>query len=185
VRADPTSIPGCAHIRLERSDDERGTFVKVYQRSVADAMGFRDTVAEFYYSSSSRGVIRGLHFQCPPHDHAKTVVCIVGSMFDVVVDLRVGSPTYAQHATFSLDALTPSVVHVPAGCAHGFQALADDTLVGYLVSTEHEPSHDSGVRWDSAGVEWPLPGPVVSARDRSLPAVGDLVSPFQYEPEHG
>ncbi|HMF04613.1 MAG TPA: dTDP-4-dehydrorhamnose 3,5-epimerase family protein [Acidimicrobiia bacterium] len=183
--ADQTPIQGCAHTPLERSDDDRGRFVKVYQRSVADAMGYRDMVAEFYYSCSSRGVIRGLHFQSPPYHHAKIVVCVVGSMFDVVVDLRVGSPTYAEHVTYSLDGAAPSVVHVPAGCAHGFQALADDTLVGYLVSTEHELSHDSGIRWDSAGVEWPLPGPVVSARDRSLPTLNDLVSPFRYEPARG
>jgi dTDP-4-dehydrorhamnose 3,5-epimerase len=155
--------------------------VKVYQRSVAGAMGLDTTVAEFYYSRSSTGVIRGLHFQSPPHDHAKAVVCIVGSIFDVVVDLRFGSPTYAEHATFLLDAAAPSAVHVPAGCAHGFQALSNDALVGYLVSSEHEPSSDTGIRWDSAGIDWPLANPLVSSRDQSLPRLADLVSPFRYE----
>ena len=185
MRAEPTSIPGCAIIGLEPSEDGRGAFVKVYQRSVADAMGFRATVAEFYYSRSSRGVIRGLHFQRPPYDHAKIVVCIIGSIFDVVVDLRVGSPTYAAHATALLNGAAPSAVQVPGGCAHGFQALVDNTLVGYLVSTEHEPAYDTGVRWDSASITWPLPDPVVSSRDGSLPALSELVSPFRYEAASG
>jgi dTDP-4-dehydrorhamnose 3,5-epimerase len=179
MQAESTSIAGCARIRLGWNEDARGSFVKVYQRSAVAAMGFAELVAEFYYSRSSAGVIRGLHFQRPPHDHAKTVTCVAGSIFDVVVDLRVGSPTYAQNTTFSLDAAAPSAIYVPAGCAHGFQALSDDALVGYLVSTEHEPSHDTGIRWDSAGIDWPLPNPVVSSRDRALPRLADLNSPFR------
>jgi dTDP-4-dehydrorhamnose 3,5-epimerase-like enzyme len=69
---------------------------------------------------------------------------------------------------------------MPIGCAHGFQALSDDAVVAYLVSTEHAPTHDVGVRWDSVGVDWPLPGPIVSARDRSFPALADFDSPFEY-----
>jgi dTDP-4-dehydrorhamnose 3,5-epimerase len=185
VRAEPTLIPGCAYLRLEPLADTRGSFVKVYQRSVVEAMGLDGTVAEFYYSRSFPGVIRGLHFQCPPHDHAKTVVCIAGSIFDVVVDLRIGSPAFGEHATFALEGTAPTAVHVPTGCAHGFQATSDDTIVGYLVSTEHEPRHDTGIRWDSAGIEWPLARTVVSPRDQSFPRLAELDSPFRYRDDGG
>jgi len=180
VQVEPTAVAGCVVIRLTRSRDERGDFVKIHQRSVVEAAGLDAGVAEVFVSRSVRGAVRGLHFQLPPHDHAKTVTCLDGRAFDVVVDLRVGSPTFRQCVTFELDAAAPVAVHVPAGCAHGFQATADGTLMAYVVSTEHAPEHDTGVRWDSVGVAWPLSAAVVSPRDGSFPALADFESPFRY-----
>jgi dTDP-4-dehydrorhamnose 3,5-epimerase len=169
-------------VPLQLSQDERGDFVKLYRQSLFEAAGLEPEVAEVFVSRSTLGAVRGLHFQVPPHSHAKTVVCLDGRVFDVVVDLRVGSPTFREHAAFELEAAAPRAVHVPAGCAHGFQALSDCALLAYIVSTEHSPEHDAGVRWDTVGVTWPLADPVLSSRDRSFPASGDFESPFRYRP---
>lgn len=167
-------------LQLERHDDERGDFVKLYQRSVFEDLGFEDAIAEAFVSTSTRGVVRGLHFQLPPADHAKTIVCLRGSVFDVVVDLRVGSPTFGSHDVFELDERRPAALHIPNGCAHGFQATSDGALMLYLTSTEHDPGRDTGIRWDSVGVDWPRTEPTVSPRDRALPPLEGFISPFRY-----
>lgn len=177
-----TTIPGCHARPLQHACDERGDFLKLYQRSVVVALGadLDVDVAEVFVSVSRRGVVRGLHFQVPPHDHTKTVVCLAGRAFDAVVDLRVGSPAFGRCVTFELDAARPVALHIPRGCAHGFQALTDGTSMAYLVSSEHSPAHDLGIRWDGAGIAWPLPDPVVSVRDAAFPALDELESPFRY-----
>ncbi len=176
------AIPRCWSEPVPRAADERGWFTKVFQASAIRAGGGDTAVAEVYLSSSRRGVVRGLHLQLPPHDHAKTVTCILGSAFDVVVDLRAGSPAYGQIAQFELSGAHPARVHIPAGCAHGFQALQDDTVLAYVVGTEHAPTRDTGVRYDTAGVRWPLPDLVVSARDRALPTLDAFDTPFRFTP---
>jgi dTDP-4-dehydrorhamnose 3,5-epimerase len=180
VRAEPSAIPGCVHVRLDRHEDARGDFVKVLRRDTYESLGLDPTVAELYWSTSHRGVVRGMHFQLPPHDHAKTVTVIRGCIHDVVVDLRVGSPAFGRSVAFTLDAAEPSAVHVPKGCAHGFQAVADESVVAYLVGTEHAPDHDTGVRWDTVGADWPLPDPVVSERDARFPRLAEFDSPFRF-----
>jgi dTDP-4-dehydrorhamnose 3,5-epimerase len=128
-------------------------------------------------------VVRGLHFQTPPRDHAKTVNVIRGAIHDVVVDLRLGSPAYGRPATFALGAGEPAALHVPRGCAHGFQALSDDTVVAYMVGSEHAPEHDSGIRWDSVAADWPIAEPVVSERDAAFPPLSEFESPFRFPPD--
>ena len=175
-----TAVPGLVHTPLQRWADGRGNLVKVFQASALSA----DPGREVFLSTSARGVVRGLHFQVPPHDHAKTVVCLAGSIVDVAVDLRRGSPTEGQVASFQLDGGSPSQLHLPSGLAHGFQALEDDTLVAYVVSSEHAPDHDRGIRWDSIGFDWPLPVSAMSDRDQAFPGLDDFDSPFTYaEPE--
>lgn len=181
------AIPGVTYTPLPAHHDARGWFTKVFQRSaVADQGGERE-VAEVYLSGSARGVVRGLHFQSPPHDHAKTVGCIEGAAYDVVVDLRAGSPTEGAVAAFRLDARRPARLHLPRGVAHGFQALADQTTMVYVVSTEHAPEHDHGVHFDSVGMRWPINPVVVSERDAALPPFDAFTSPFHHQPgsSHG
>jgi dTDP-4-dehydrorhamnose 3,5-epimerase len=178
VHREPTAIAGCAVIELPHHHDERGEFVKVFQASVARAAHDDPAIAELFWSRSRRGVVRGLHFQVPPHAHTKLVTIIAGQALDAVVDLRVDSPTYGTSVTVALDAATPVGVVVPVGCAHGFQALTDDTVVLYATSTEHHPESDAGVRWDSADVPWPVPDPTTSARDAAFPTLAEFVSPF-------
>ncbi|MEO6468983.1 MAG: dTDP-4-dehydrorhamnose 3,5-epimerase family protein [Acidimicrobiia bacterium] len=177
MNAEPTAIAGCAVLPLFHHADDRGEFVKVFQASAAVA--FESTaIAELFWSRSGRGVVRGLHFQVPPHAHHKLVTIITGSALDVVVDVRVGSRTYGTTVTIPLDAGTPTAVTVPMGCAHGFQATAEDTVIVYATSTEHAPNADRGIRWDSIGVDWPIAEIVVSDRDAAFPSLGEFDSPF-------
>jgi dTDP-4-dehydrorhamnose 3,5-epimerase len=166
-------------IHLNRPTDARGDFVKLFQREVYEAQGMDPTIAEVYWSTSVRGVVRGLHFQTPPHAHAKTVTIVRGAVMDVVLDVRLDSPTYGKHAAFDLSEAAPAAVHVPLGCAHGFQVTSDEAIVAYLVGTEHAPDHDTGVRWDSAGIDWPIAETIVSARDSGFPTLADFGSPFR------
>jgi dTDP-4-dehydrorhamnose 3,5-epimerase len=178
VRAEPTDLPGCVLVRLDPHEDERGGFLKLFRHDAFVGLGLDPTLAEVYWSTSRRGVVRGLHFQVPPRDHAKTVAVVRGAIHDVVVDLRVGSPAYGRHVEVTLEADTGCALHVPTGCAHGFQALSDDAVVLYLVGTEHSPDHDAGIRWDSVGACWPLDDVVVSDRDAALPPLAEFTSPF-------
>jgi dTDP-4-dehydrorhamnose 3,5-epimerase len=123
--------------------------------------------AEDFWSISTRGVLRGLHYQGPPHEHSKTVTCLEGEIFDVVVDLRVDSPTYGMHQTIRLDSGDPAVLVMPAGVAHGFQVITNTALVYYKTSSLHFPPADGGILWNSCGIEWPLE-PILSPRDASF-----------------
>ena len=185
MNAETTAIPDCLILPLFHYTDVRGEFVKVYQtsaQSASDAENDDDVtaVAELFWSRSTRGVVRGLHFQVPPHAHQKLVTVISGAALDVVVDLRVGSPTHGEHVTIPLDAAAPVAVQVPIGCAHGFQSTADDTVILYATSTEHAPAADGGIRWDTIGVGWPIPDAVLSPRDTQFPALADFESPFTF-----
>lgn len=173
-------LPGVELADLTRRSDDRGWFLKVFEAEALAGAGCDASVKEVFVSTSHRGVVRGLHFQTPPKDHAKTVVCLAGRAFDVVVDLRRGSPTEGQAATFLLDGNAPARLHVPTGLAHGFQALRDGTVMAYVTSTAHAPEHDHGVRWDSIDVDWPLPPTAVSDRDRRFPPFESFTSPFTW-----
>lgn len=180
--AEATAIPGCLVVPLFHHTDYRGDFVKVYQAAAVSGVPADedDAVAELFWSRSARGVLRGLHFQVPPHAHRKLVTVISGAVLDVVVDLRVGSPTYGDHVTIALDAARPTAIQVPVGCAHGFQSTADDTVVLYATSTVHAPDADRGIRWDTIGVDWPITDVDVSPRDAGFPPLTDFQSPFTF-----
>ena len=176
----PTHLPGCFELRPRIIADERGRFVKLFQRSDYQKLGLTTEYREEYYSSSKKGVIRGLHFQLPPHDQAKAVFCIEGSAMDVAVDLRKGSPTYGKHFALTLDAQSGNGLYLPKGFAHGFCALTDSAVLFYKVETEYAPESDAGILWNSCGIDWPSASPILSARDRSFVALKDFASPFVY-----
>lgn len=173
-----TAIPGLLllHPRVQR--DERGSFVKTMHEPFFRSIGLSAAYAEQFYTVSSADVLRGMHFQRPPHHCAKLVTCITGSILDVVLDLRAGSAGYGRAAGFVLNAESPVLLHVPVGCAHGFLVLGATATVHYSVTSPHVPALDDGVAWDSFGYDWPIACPTVSERDRRLPPLGDLVSPF-------
>jgi dTDP-4-dehydrorhamnose 3,5-epimerase len=182
VRIVRTLLPGCHVLDLPCSRDARGEFVKTFHSTAFAALGLEAVVAECFYSISARDVVRGLHFQAPPSDHAKIVYCVSGGALDAVVDLRVGSPTYGGHACVPLAGGGGQAVYVPRGFAHGFRALEAGTIVAYHASTVHAPESDSGVRWDSAGIDWGVASPLVSERDARLVPLSDLESPFLWHP---
>jgi dTDP-4-dehydrorhamnose 3,5-epimerase len=172
-----TELDGVYVLRPRVFRDRRGVFVKTFQRSAFSALGLEADLAEVFYSVSEAGVVRGMHVQRPPHDHAKMVYCAAGRALDVVLDLRAG-PGYGRFVSVELAADTGTMVYVPRGCAHGFCVLEAPALVVYHVTSEHCPEADTGIRWDSFGFTWPAPGPLVSARDASLPRFQDFRSPF-------
>lgn len=170
---------GCVELQFNVIVDGRGTFTKVFQQSVFGELGLEADLAELFFSRSAHGVIRGMHFQTPPCEHAKLVVCITGAVLDVVVDLRLDAPTYGQTEGFKLVAEHGTAIYVPKGFGHGFATLSEQAIMAYGVTTEHENDSDSGVRWDSIDFDWPFRQPTVSERDRSLVSLSEFESPFR------
>lgn len=162
--------------------DARGSFVKFLQQDIYTEHGIPTRFAEQYYSVSGGKVLRGLHFQTPPYDHDKLVTCLAGAVFDVVVDLRQGSETYGCHESFELEGDKGDTVFVPTGCAHGFYVRSNSAIMLYNVSTLYCPTHDTGIRWDSVGVAWPSPTPLVSERDAGFAPLAEFKSPFEFSP---
>jgi dTDP-4-dehydrorhamnose 3,5-epimerase len=179
----PTAIPGCFELRPPVAADARGRFVKTFQREWFERHGLRTDWAEQYYSVSRRGVARGLHFQLPPHDHAKLVYCVDGEVMDAAVDLRVGSPAFGRHACVVLSAAMGNMLYLEPGLAHGFYASSDPATVVYNVTSVHVPSHDAGILWSSAGIPWPDAAPRMSERDLGFPRLAEFESPFRYRPD--
>ena len=140
----------------------------------------RTDFAEEYYSLSHHGVLRGLHFQTPPMDHAKLVYCADGEVLDAVVDLRRGSPTYGEYQTFIMSSEAGNILYIPSGFAHGFYVTGPSALMIYKVTAVYVAENDSGIRWNSTGIPWPDENPVLSGRDRTLPPLADFSSPFDF-----
>jgi len=174
-----TAIPDLKLIRFPAQKDRRGTFLKIFSAPSFCAF-FQDSVSELFFSTSIKGAIRGMHFQIPPFDHVKLVFCLSGRIFDAVVDVRKGSPGYGKHVAIELLAENPQALLIPKGLAHGFQALTENSLVGYLTTRSYTPSHDLGINFSGAGVDWPLPVSEISSRDLAFPILSDFQSPFLY-----
>jgi dTDP-4-dehydrorhamnose 3,5-epimerase len=166
------SVDGALIVDVERHDDERGYFARTWCAQEFADNGLNPGLSQASVSfSRRRGTLRGLHYQAPPHAEDKLVRCPRGAIYDVVLDLRPGSPTYLRHFGLALDEETHRALYVPKGCAHGFQTLTEDTLVFYQMSEPHAPESARGVRWDDPafGIEWPLPDPILKERDATYP----------------
>lgn len=173
-----TAIEGCFEIRPTVVGDKRGFFAKIFHRPLWEELGLCAEFQEEYLTYSVHGTIRGLHFQVPPMQHHKVVLCAKGSVFDVVVDLRKGSPTYGKHAVVSLSGDMANAVYIPAGLAHGFCVTSDEALLYYKQSSVYSPEHDAGIRWDSANISWPISELILSDRDKGFLSLAEFESPF-------
>jgi dTDP-4-dehydrorhamnose 3,5-epimerase len=171
-------LNGAKLITLPSSQDARGTFVKTFHETTLAQAGIEFTLRESYYSFSKKDVIRGMHFQLPPHQHAKVVFCPQGAILDVIVDLRRHSSTYGHHYATELSAANHKAYYIPEGFAHGFRALTDDAMTYYLVSSVYSAAHDAGIRYDSIGYDWEVHQPILSARDLSFGTLADFDSKF-------
>lgn len=176
-----SKLSGCYEIIPEIFSDERGQFVKTFHNSIFEKYSLCGDFKEEYYSVSGKNVLRGLHFQLPPEDHVKLVYCPFGLAIDVVVDLRINSITYGQHATFELSSLKANSIYIPSGMAHGFCAMQDNTVMIYKTTTVYSPGKDTGISWDSANIDWPKVDYIISERDKSLIDLNEFVSPFTIE----
>jgi len=138
-------------------------------------------VQENHSLSGAVGTLRGLHFQAPPHPQAKLVRCVRGVIFDVAVDIRRNSPTFGQWESHKLTAENGHQLYVPVGFAHGFVTLEPDSEIVYKCTDYYAPETEGAVRWDSCGIDWPLPvDPILSDKDAIAPALADFDSPFIY-----
>jgi dTDP-4-dehydrorhamnose 3,5-epimerase len=176
-------LPGCFLVEFPNFRDHRGLFVKPFQSSAFDERGLECNFTESFYTESGENVLRGMHFQVPPADHAKLVYCMSGSIWDVALDLRIGSPTFGEHEAYDLSGEYNNAAYLPRGIAHGFFVRSAPAVVVYHVTSEHTPAHDKGIRWDSFGAKWPQSAPVISLRDESLIPFAQFESPFRFAPD--
>ena len=172
-------------IRPRRHGDLRGWFAETYNRATFAALGVGSTFVQDNHSLSVPVfTLRGLHLQVPPRGQDKLVRCIRGRIFDVAVDVRKGSPTYGRWVGTELSAENGHQLFIPVGFAHGFLTLEAECEVTYKCSDTYAPAQEAGVRWNSAGIDWPMPAgttPELSAKDVDLPSLAEFDSPFRYD----
>lgn len=171
-----TALAGVWVLEPERHRDDRGWFARTFDREAMAARGLETAVVQGATSYNRlRGTVRGLHLQAPPFEEHKLVRVTQGAIFDVVVDARADSPTRGHHVAVELSAEAGTQVYVPAGFAHGFQTLEDDTEVAYLISAPYSSEHARGYRYDdpALAIPWPHQTTVISDRDLQLPRFGE------------
>lgn len=185
LTAKATPLEGLLELECRVFGDDRGFFMETWREDRFRAeTGVDAKFVQTNLSTSSSGVIRGLHFQSPPHAQGKLVRVARGRILDVAVDIRKGSPTFGEHHAVELDLRSGRQLWVPPGFAHGFLALEDDTVIEYACTAFYAPASEGAVRWnDSAiGIDWSshLKGatPTLSAKDEVAPLLADLDSPF-------
>lgn len=180
MKVSQTKLVDCFEIFPEAFTDHRGTFVKPFHYDSFHEYDLTTNFKEHYYSISSQGVLRGLHFQTPPKGHGKLVYCLKGEIIDVVVDLRVGSPNYSQYEILQLNEQKKNMIYIPEGMAHGFYVTSKEAIVVCHLSSTFSPDYDGGIRWDSLDIPWPNKQPILSEKDKMLPKFEEFISPFQY-----
>lgn len=176
----PTPLAGAVLVDLDRHEDARGFFARTWCRREFAAAGLGVALAQCSVSHNRRrGTLRGMHYQAAPHEEDKLVRCTRGALYDVIIDLRPGSATYARHFAVELTAENGRALFIPRGFAHGFQSLADDTDVLYQMSEFYAAEAARGVRWNDPafGIAWPIAEPILHPRDAGYPDFGRPVAP--------
>jgi dTDP-4-dehydrorhamnose 3,5-epimerase len=165
------ALDGLILVEPRAFPDDRGFFMETYKRSEYAANGIDAEFVQDNHSFSSRGVIRGLHYQLPPRAQGKLVRVPLGRGWDVAVDLRRGSPTFGKWIGVELSEENRRMLWIPAGFAHGFVALSDAAHLMYKCSAEYDKASEAGIRWDDPdlAIDWPLKAQAVSAKDEALP----------------
>ena len=170
-------IPGLIIVEPRVFPDDRGFFFESHKQSDFVESGIPGPFVQDNHSSSSRGVLRGLHFQTEPHAQGKLVRVTRGKLWDVAVDIRKGSSTFGKWQGIELSEANRCMFYIPPGFAHGFIALEDETELQYKCTAEYNAQADGGIRWDDPeiGIKWPITDVLVSPKDEELPYLKDLV----------
>lgn len=181
----PQSIPDVILFEPKVHGDQRGYFAETFRQDVFDqATGYKVEFIQDNESSSSRGVLRGLHFQLPPHAQSKLVRVIKGAVLDVAVDIRQGSPTFGQHVAVELTEENKHQLFVPRGFAHGFVVLSEQAIFAYKVDNYYSPECDRGLAWNDPdiNIDWQLPEQQIklSDKDTRQPTLANLSDMFQH-----
>lgn len=178
----PLKLVGSYEIVLEPHKDDRGYFMRTYDKEIFRQYGLdRDWLQENQSMSYCMGTVRGLHFQEPPFAETKLVRAIFGAVLDVIVDLRIDSPGYGKWEAVELSADKFNMLYVPKGFAHGFCTLTQDAIVGYKVDACYAPHAEGGLLWNDVtlNIPWPVDAPYISTKDQALPTFQTFVSPFR------
>lgn len=177
MKFSPASLPGVWLVELELREDPRGFLARTYCEQEFTAHGLNTRWPQCNLTlTRERGMIRGMHFQADPKPEIKLIRCAAGAIFDVLVDVRRESPTFGRWEAFELSAANRRQLYVPGGIAHGFQCLADNSEVFYMMSESYVPALARGLRWNDpvVNINWPIADPKLSERDRNLPLLADL-----------
>lgn len=180
----PTELPGSYVVEIDPRCDNRGYFARTYDSAIFGDLGLSTKwLQENEAFNTGRGIVRGLHFQAPPHAETKLVRVVRGAIWDVILDIRRGSPTFGQWRAFELSEENRLALYVPRGFAHGYCTLSDTALVLYKVDARYAPEAEGGVRYDDPVLEvpWPTATPLVSDKDKGWPTLAEIDSPFQWE----
>ena len=175
MKAEKTAFQTAWIIEPEAFHDQRGYFMEIYHKDKYESLGLKKHFVQDNLSYSVRGTLRGLHYQ-HPHGQAKLVQVIRGEIFDVIADIRWGSPTFGQWMGAGLSDENRRQFYVPEGFAHGFCVLSETALVYYKCSDFYAPDCEGGILWrdPGMGIEWPIPDPLLSEKDRSFPCLRDV-----------
>ena len=167
-----TKLKGAYIIELEPKEDERGFFARSWCQREFQTHGLNPCLVQCNISfNKKKGSLRGMHYQVAPHEEAKLVRCTMGTIYDVIIDLRLQSPDYKQWIAVELSATNRKMLYIPEGFVHGFQTLEENTEVFYQMTEFYHPECARAIRWDDPtfGIEWPLLNPVMSEKDTSYP----------------
>jgi dTDP-4-dehydrorhamnose 3,5-epimerase len=181
-RFSPTAIQEVIVIDPAVFPDQRGFFMETYKRSEFAAHGITGTFVQCNHSKSSRGILRGLHYQKQPKAQSKLVRALWGEIYDVVVDLRQGGPTYGKWIAVTLSGANQKMLYVPPGFAHGFCVTSEEAEILYLATEEYAPQLEAGVLWNDPelGIDWPVAEPLLSPRDHAWPRLREADNDFHY-----
>lgn len=177
------AIPDVMEIVPQVHGDDRGGFAELYKASEFAQAGVDVQFKQFNYSRSAHGVLRGLHYQLPPHAQGKLVGAVQGEVFDVAVDLRRGSPTFGKWVSVVLSAERKNLIYVPVGFAHGFCVTSELAEVMYYVTEEYAPEAERGVLWNdpALAIPWPTQQPILSAKDQTYPTLEAAEDTFAWQ----
>ncbi len=169
-----TELPlrGSFLVSIDAHVDERGLFARAFCEREFQEHGLKTNIVQCNLSQNHKqGTLRGMHYQRTPFAEVKMVRCIRGVIYDVIIDIQPDSPTFLKWSGVTLSAANRDLLYVPEGFAHGYQCLADDTEVLYMVTQFYEPSSEAAIRWNdpAVGIEWPISDPILSSRDASHP----------------
>jgi len=180
MQIEPLRLAGTCLITPKRFRDTRGYFTETYRTEIFAKHGLVTDWVQENQSLSQRGVLRGLHFQLPPHSETKLIRVVRGAILDVFVDLRKDSPTFCQWDAVELNDENLRMAYIPKGFAHGFCALSEWVVVTYKVDSYYAPGAVAGLRWDDPAfnIDWPMEAPLLSEKDAALPFLEDFPSPF-------
>jgi dTDP-4-dehydrorhamnose 3,5-epimerase len=181
MRIETLEIKGLALIHPTVFEDSRGYFFESYNKDSFVKSGITEEFVQSNQSLSESGVLRGLHFQIPPHAQSKLVRVIQGAVLDVVVDIREGSPSYGQHYSVILNAQNKLQLYIPEGFAHGFLTLEDQTIFSYKCGAFYNKSAEQGIRWNDSdlAIDWGIENPILSDKDKQNQFFKEFVTPFK------